>query len=294
VDFEEIISIPHGDIDPDADDISFRSSGEPEIRMVEVRRPRRRPSNSTVTLRVFEILRDESLRATLAERLSASLLSVATVTNVHQESPGVWVVQGDPTGEELARVAAAVVDEMAPQMEATIPTMESWLNDLKVQGLLTRCSVCGREHPPSPAHRNPWRGPLPTPWSGYPPRFEQIDFSYEVWATEDSIGSSFEMNPNTDRSPVEVLDRLIENIKWAMTSDQETQLRLDSPHMTPVLEAPAGYLICEDPAQGYGVGYGNPSQTHDGRAQKSPYVYSDLTYFALLDLERRRKDASPR
>ena len=88
-----------------------RLSDDPEIRGVEaIRAESNGPWQWSVTVWAMEIVRQDPLEATLQTAIEDQLRNVQGVTSVAHDDREVWIVDGSPSGEELARAAAIAVD----------------------------------------------------------------------------------------------------------------------------------------------------------------------------------------
>lgn len=72
---------------------------------------------------VAEFLREDPLESEMREGVDAALRSVAGVTEVAEEDREVWIVQGEPTGPDLVRAVATVVDALADRAEAHLDSL---------------------------------------------------------------------------------------------------------------------------------------------------------------------------
>lgn len=66
-----------------------------------------------VTLAIAEFLREEPLESEMRREMDRVLRAVPAVTDVTEGDREVWDVAGSPTGEDLVRAAASVVDDIA-------------------------------------------------------------------------------------------------------------------------------------------------------------------------------------
>jgi hypothetical protein len=91
-----------------------RLTDESDIRGVEVIRSNSKgPWQWSVVVSVMEFIREDPLEAEIRKEMAAELRSVLGVARVSEEDREVWVVDGSPSGEELARAATKVVDRFA-------------------------------------------------------------------------------------------------------------------------------------------------------------------------------------
>jgi hypothetical protein len=65
-------------------------------------------------------LRGDPLEAELRQRIDSALRGVDGVGDVAEEDREVWYVTGTPSGKDLVRAAAQVVDDLAGRARALI------------------------------------------------------------------------------------------------------------------------------------------------------------------------------
>lgn len=96
-----------------------RLTDDPGIRGVEVihRLKTDGPWQWSVTVWVMEFIREDPLETEIREAIAAELRAVPGVERVSEEDREVWVVDGSPSGEELTRAAAKVVDRFAKRSQ---------------------------------------------------------------------------------------------------------------------------------------------------------------------------------
>ncbi len=73
-----------------------------------------------VIIAVAEFVREDPLEDELRREMAAALRAVPGVTDVAEEDREVWIVNGQPSGEDLVRAAARVVDRLAPRTRAHV------------------------------------------------------------------------------------------------------------------------------------------------------------------------------
>jgi hypothetical protein len=96
-----------------------RLTDEPEIRGVIAYRPGADDDwRWKIELTMAEFLREEPLEGEMRRGMDAALRSVPGVANVGEEDREVWGIDGDPSGEDLVRAAAQVVDGLADRARA--------------------------------------------------------------------------------------------------------------------------------------------------------------------------------
>ena len=97
------------------------SRANPKFAGVEVHHFRN-PDNGAWSLGVWvmEFVREDPLESVLRTAMDAALLGVTGVVDVLQEDREVWSIDGSPSGEELVRTAAKVVDTFAEETRAFV------------------------------------------------------------------------------------------------------------------------------------------------------------------------------
>ena len=109
MDIGEVRRVPAGEVD--GVEGWDRLTDDPEIRGVEAVRNQSEGSwQWSVTVWAMEFVRQVPLEATLQAAIEAGLREVPGVTRVAHDDREVWVVDGSPSGEELAQAAAVAVD----------------------------------------------------------------------------------------------------------------------------------------------------------------------------------------
>lgn len=68
-----------------------------------------------VGVSVAEFLREEPLESEMRAAVDQAIRAVAGVTEVAEEDREVWILSGDPSGEELVRSVGEAVDRLAPR-----------------------------------------------------------------------------------------------------------------------------------------------------------------------------------
>ncbi len=71
-----------------------------------------------------EFVRTEPLESQLHAAIDAALAMVAGVTEVVNEDREVWILKGNPTGEDLVRACSVVLDEMGEAIQKAVEEME--------------------------------------------------------------------------------------------------------------------------------------------------------------------------
>ena len=87
-----------------------RDGDEPDLRLVDATRVDHYDWPWRVGAAVMEFIRVEPLESELDQAMTAALLGVLGVAAVARQDREVWTVAGSPSGEELVRAAASVVD----------------------------------------------------------------------------------------------------------------------------------------------------------------------------------------
>ncbi len=77
----------------------------------------------TVSVSAAAFLREEPLEGELRRAVAAAIESVPGVTEVAEEDREVWILSGDPSGEDLVRAVGNAVDEIAARTRAYIDSM---------------------------------------------------------------------------------------------------------------------------------------------------------------------------
>lgn len=74
------------------------------------------PWQWSVTVEAMEYIREDLLETEIRRAMAAELQAVPGVERISEEDREVWVVDGSPSGEELTRAAANVVDRFAERI----------------------------------------------------------------------------------------------------------------------------------------------------------------------------------
>ncbi|HEY3904465.1 MAG TPA: hypothetical protein VGM14_11220 [Streptosporangiaceae bacterium] len=101
----------------DVDEVWQRLTDEPDIRPVQSWTDSE-IDGWVVEVPVQEFFRRDTLGTELRRRMEAALLAVAGVSDVGEHDNESWAVNGTPSGEELAKAAAEVLDGLADQLRA--------------------------------------------------------------------------------------------------------------------------------------------------------------------------------
>jgi hypothetical protein len=114
----DIRQVPDDEVDGEEERV--RVTDEDQIRGVDALR---RDTDSwpwTVFISVAEFVRHQPLEGDLDKGVTEALMAVAGVTDVIRDDREVWIVEGAPSGPDLVRAAALVVDSLAPRCRAYI------------------------------------------------------------------------------------------------------------------------------------------------------------------------------
>jgi hypothetical protein len=101
----------------DVDELWQRLTDEPDIRGIETWADGEF-EGWLVEVSVQGSFRQDALGAELRQRMQAALRAVDGVTQVDQHDNESWLVNGQPSGQQLTRAAAGVVDELADRLRA--------------------------------------------------------------------------------------------------------------------------------------------------------------------------------
>ena len=112
---DEIELLPADEVD--VDEVWSRQTDEPDVRGVEAARWDE-IGGWQVDVNVQEFFREDPLGVELRQRMARALRAVDAVASVEEQDNETWFVTGTPSGEELARAAANVVDDMADRLRA--------------------------------------------------------------------------------------------------------------------------------------------------------------------------------
>jgi hypothetical protein len=110
---DRVVRLPDDEVDGlqewvrETDDDDLRGVGALQMR----------PANDRWSWQVFvavaEFLRDEPLEGEMRLAVGHAIGSVAGVTEVAEEDREVWILSGDPSGEELVRSVGGAIDRLA-------------------------------------------------------------------------------------------------------------------------------------------------------------------------------------
>jgi hypothetical protein len=104
----------------DVDELWQRLTDEPDIRRIEAWADSEF-EGWCVEVSAQESIRQDPLGTELRQRMQAALRAVQGVTEVDRHDNESWLVNGKPSGQELTRAAAEVVDELADRLRAGRP-----------------------------------------------------------------------------------------------------------------------------------------------------------------------------
>ncbi|MEO6627193.1 MAG: hypothetical protein ABIP03_01350 [Aquihabitans sp.] len=74
--------------------------------------------NWQVDVSVAEFLREQPLEGEMRSAVAGAIRSVAGVSEVAEGDRAMWVVSGDPSGEDLVRAVGEAIDRLAPAARA--------------------------------------------------------------------------------------------------------------------------------------------------------------------------------
>jgi hypothetical protein len=102
----------------------LRRTREPDVRRVEALKRRGQTEWPwSVHISAAEFVREEPLEGELQRAVADGLRSVPGVAKVVHEDRERWIVAGAPSGEALARAAAAAIDGLAARIRAHIQSL---------------------------------------------------------------------------------------------------------------------------------------------------------------------------
>lgn len=121
---DEIRQVPACELDQDTAESWERMTDDPDILDVDasLTTQGQHPCWS-VAVAVAEFLRDGPLETDLRQQMAAALEAVDGAASVWEEDREVWGVTGTPSGEDLVRAAAGVVDHLAARARAYIENL---------------------------------------------------------------------------------------------------------------------------------------------------------------------------
>lgn len=73
-----------------------------------------------VGISAAEFVRGDPLESDLRKRVKAALREVSGVADVAEEDREVWLVAGSPTGPDLVRAVASVLDALEPSIRSAL------------------------------------------------------------------------------------------------------------------------------------------------------------------------------
>lgn len=115
---EPIRQLPREEVDKDLDEEWIRETDEPEVRNVGASKW---PDEGwEVSIWAAEFVREEPLESRMRKLIADGLLAVSGVISVWEEDHETWHVTGSPTGADLTRAAAAVIDSLADDIRAQV------------------------------------------------------------------------------------------------------------------------------------------------------------------------------
>ena len=78
-----------------------------------------------VIVNAAEFVREQPLEGRLRAAVAAGLTRVPGVKDVFEEDREVWIVEGRPSGEDLARAAAEAIGTLADELRAHLDQLDS-------------------------------------------------------------------------------------------------------------------------------------------------------------------------
>lgn len=115
---ETIRQLPREEVDEELAEEWIRETDEPEVRNVGA--IKWLEGEWQVSIWAAEFVREEPLKSQMGLMLTEALQAVPGVTSVWQEDREVWHIGGTPTGSELTRAAAAVIDSLAEDIRSQV------------------------------------------------------------------------------------------------------------------------------------------------------------------------------
>ncbi|HET9061222.1 MAG TPA: hypothetical protein VFN61_14985 [Acidimicrobiales bacterium] len=118
---ERIYQVPDDEREEEIQDAWVRETDEQEVRGVEAWKPF--DGDWRVVLWVAEFLREDPLEAEMRRSMHSALSQCSGVDQVIEEDREQWVVTGSPSGLDLVRAAAEVVDALADRARAYLDAL---------------------------------------------------------------------------------------------------------------------------------------------------------------------------
>lgn len=82
-----------------------------------------------VVVGVAEFLREEPLEGEMRASVDRALRGVPGVSEVTEEDREVWIVAGQPSGEDLVRAVSEAVDQVADRAREHVASLPIWKGD---------------------------------------------------------------------------------------------------------------------------------------------------------------------
>jgi hypothetical protein len=92
-----------------------------DIRLVDVTKDEQ--GDIQVSVGAVEFIRDEPLESRLRAAVLEAINSVEGVESAGEEDREVWFVQGEPSGESLARSVGTVINDLYDELSAYVDTL---------------------------------------------------------------------------------------------------------------------------------------------------------------------------
>jgi hypothetical protein len=120
--FDRIYEVPAEEVD--GVESWIRETNEPELLNIEaVRGEEVGDWQWQVTIWLMEYVREDPLESQLRVAIAAALRAVPGVIRAEEDDREVWVIDGEPSGEDLVRAIAPVLDEYADRARAFLRTL---------------------------------------------------------------------------------------------------------------------------------------------------------------------------
>jgi hypothetical protein len=113
---ERIVQVPDDKRDEEVQEEWVRETDDQQVRGVGAWKPY--DDDWRVNLWVAEFLREEPLESEMRQSMTSLLMQVDGVHQVIEEDREQWIAVGSPSGVDLVRAAASVVDALADRARA--------------------------------------------------------------------------------------------------------------------------------------------------------------------------------
>ena len=98
-----------------------RVTTEEDILGIDATRSKRGLWKWNISIYAAEFVREDALANRLDKAVTSAIRSVLGVKLVAHEDREVWILQGDPKGDDLVRACAVAIDQLAPEIRKQIP-----------------------------------------------------------------------------------------------------------------------------------------------------------------------------